>query len=218
MPLSSFTTNLRRQSKKAKMLFPYSSNPPIPPTPLFWSFPISSWGWKPKVSLITSTPTPSPAPASRPASPLRGRWALPSLLRPSTHGALASPASSQSRPASREPLLLVPRGHAPYPAVLARPGRADSQDSKMASVVPLKEKKLLEVKLGELPSWILMRDFTPSGIAGAFQRGYYRYYNKYVNVKKGSIAGLSMVLAAYVFLNYCRSYKELKHERLRKYH
>ena len=86
------------------------------------------------MSLITSTPTPSPAPASRPASPLRGRRALPSLLRPSTHGALASPASSQSRPASREPLLLAPRGHAPYPAVLARPGRADGQDSKMASV------------------------------------------------------------------------------------
>ena len=63
--------------------------------------------------------------------------------------------------------------------------------------VPLKEKKLLEVKLGELPSWILMRDFTPSGIAGAFQRGYYRYYNKYVNEKRGSIAGLSLVLAAY---------------------
>uniref|UniRef100_A0A8C9BUX4 ATP synthase F(0) complex subunit f, mitochondrial n=1 Tax=Phocoena sinus TaxID=42100 RepID=A0A8C9BUX4_PHOSS len=84
--------------------------------------------------------------------------------------------------------------------------------------VPLKDKKLLEVKLGELPSWILMRDFTPKGIAGAFQRGYYRYYNKYINVKKGSIAGLSMVLAAYVLFNYCRSYKELKHERLRKYH
>ena len=33
---------------------------------------------------------------------------------------------------------------------------ADFQDSKMASVVPLKEKKLLEVKLRELPSWILM--------------------------------------------------------------
>ena len=84
-----------------------------------------------------------------------------------------------------------------------------TEDSKMASVLPRKEKKLLEVELGELPRWTLMRDFTPSGIAGAFQRGYYRYYNKYVNVKKGSIAGLSMVLAAYVFLNYCRSYKEL---------
>jgi len=33
---------------------------------------------------------------------------------------------------------------------------ADCQDSKMASVVPLKEKKLLDVKLRELPSWILM--------------------------------------------------------------
>lgn len=87
-----------------------------------------------------------------------------------------------------------------------------------SSSVPLKDRRLLEVKLGELPSWILMRDFTPSGIAGAFQRGYYRYYNKYVNVKKGSVAGLSMVLAAYVVFNYCRSYKELKHERLRKYH
>uniref|UniRef100_A0A5F5PS03 ATP synthase F(0) complex subunit f, mitochondrial n=2 Tax=Equus TaxID=9789 RepID=A0A5F5PS03_HORSE len=84
--------------------------------------------------------------------------------------------------------------------------------------VPLKEKKLMEVKLGELPSWILMRDFTPKGIAGAFQRGYYRYYNKYINVKKGSVAGISMVLAAYVLFNYCRSYKELKHERRRKYH
>lgn len=29
----------------------------------------------------------------------------------------------------------------------------------------------MDVKLAELPSWILMRDFTPKGIAGAFQRG-----------------------------------------------
>ncbi|XP_006859800.1 PREDICTED: ATP synthase subunit f, mitochondrial isoform X1 [Chrysochloris asiatica] len=88
----------------------------------------------------------------------------------------------------------------------------------MASVVPLKEKKLMEVKLAELPSWILMRDYTPRGIGGAFRRGYDRYYNKYINVKKGSIAGLSMVLTAYVVFSYCLSYKELKHERLRKYH
>ncbi|XP_020017337.1 ATP synthase F(0) complex subunit f, mitochondrial [Castor canadensis] len=88
----------------------------------------------------------------------------------------------------------------------------------MASVVPLKEKKLMDVKLTELPSWILMRDFTPSGIAGTFRRGYDRYYNKYINVKKGSIAGVNMVLACYVLFNYCRCYKELKHERRRKYH
>ncbi|XP_012786546.1 ATP synthase subunit f, mitochondrial [Ochotona princeps] len=88
----------------------------------------------------------------------------------------------------------------------------------MASVVPLKDKKLMDVRLTELPSWILMRDFTPKGIGGAFQRGYYRYYNKYINVKKGSIAGVNMVLAGYVLFSYCLSYKELKHERRRKYH
>ncbi|XP_027472604.1 ATP synthase subunit f, mitochondrial-like isoform X1 [Zalophus californianus] len=87
----------------------------------------------------------------------------------------------------------------------------------MASVVPVKEKKLMDVKLGEPSSWILMQDFTPKGIAGAFQRGYYWYY-KYVNVKKGGVAGISMVLVVYVLFNHCGCYKELKHERLRKYH
>ncbi|XP_069879713.1 ATP synthase subunit f, mitochondrial-like [Dipodomys merriami] len=88
----------------------------------------------------------------------------------------------------------------------------------MASIVPLKEKKRMDVKLVELPNWILMRDFTPKGIAGAFWRVYDRYFNKYINVKKGSIAGINMVLAYYVLFNYCHCYRELKHERHRKYH
>ncbi|XP_052570325.1 ATP synthase subunit f, mitochondrial-like isoform X1 [Peromyscus californicus insignis] len=88
----------------------------------------------------------------------------------------------------------------------------------MASLGSLKDKKLMEVKRGELPSWIMMWNFTPSGIAGAFQRGSYWYYNKYINVQKGSISGINMVLAAYVVFSYCISYKELKHEQQRKYH
>ncbi|XP_045681713.1 ATP synthase subunit f, mitochondrial-like isoform X1 [Phyllostomus hastatus] len=88
----------------------------------------------------------------------------------------------------------------------------------MVSVVPLKEKRLMDVKLGELPSWILMWDFTPKGISGAFQGGCYWYYNKYVNVKKGNVAGVSMVLAVYMLFNYCCSYKKPKHEQRRKYH
>ncbi|EDL89605.1 rCG42655, isoform CRA_b [Rattus norvegicus] len=112
-----------------------------------------------------------------------------------------------------------PQGCGALPSSLcARPNFCGQQDFKMASIVPLKEKKLMEVKLRELPSWILMRDFTPSGIAGAFRRGYDRYYNKYINVRKGSISGINMVLAAYVVFSYCISYKELKHERRRKYH
>ena len=99
-----------------------------------------------------------------------------------------------------------------YASNFAQHGRvltgADCQDSKIASVVPLKENKLLDVKLRELPSWILMQDFIPKGIAGAFQRAYCRYYNK-LNMKKRSVAGLSVVLAAYMLINCCHSYKEL---------
>ncbi|CAD7672804.1 unnamed protein product [Nyctereutes procyonoides] len=65
----------------------------------------------------------------------------------------------------------------------------------------------MDVKLGELPTWILMWDFTPKGMAGVLQKGYYW----------GNIAGISMVLAIYMLFNYCLSYKELKHERLCKY-
>uniref|UniRef100_A0A4W2DG47 ATP synthase F(0) complex subunit f, mitochondrial n=1 Tax=Bos indicus x Bos taurus TaxID=30522 RepID=A0A4W2DG47_BOBOX len=81
----------------------------------------------------------------------------------------------------------------------------------MASVVPFKEKKLLDVKLRELSSWILMRDFIPKGIAGAFQRGYCQYYNK-LNMKKGSVAGFSMVLAAYMFFNCLPNFHFKKYE------
>uniref|UniRef100_A0A2I2YN71 Uncharacterized protein n=1 Tax=Gorilla gorilla gorilla TaxID=9595 RepID=A0A2I2YN71_GORGO len=80
----------------------------------------------------------------------------------------------------------------------------------MASVVPVKNKKLLEVKLGELPSWSLMQDFSNSG--------YYWYYKQCINMKKGSISGVTMVLASYVLFSYCLSYKELKHKWLCKYH
>ncbi|CAD7682837.1 unnamed protein product [Nyctereutes procyonoides] len=53
---------------------------------------------------------------------------------------------------------------------------ADTQASKTASPVPVNGKQLMDVKLGELPSWILMRNFTLKGIAGAFQRGHCGYY------------------------------------------
>ncbi|XP_036597087.1 ATP synthase subunit f, mitochondrial [Trichosurus vulpecula] len=84
--------------------------------------------------------------------------------------------------------------------------------------VPLREQRLLDVKLHQLPAWIMKRDFSPSGIVKAFRRGYDAYFNKYIDVKKGGIGGVSMVLAAYILLNYCAAYKELKHERRRKYH
>lgn len=53
------------------------------------------------------------------------------------------------------------------------------------SDTPVKVKKLMDlVKLGELPSWILMQDFTPKCIAGAVQRGNCQHYSEDVSVKE----------------------------------
>uniref|UniRef100_A0A8C3JJQ7 ATP synthase F(0) complex subunit f, mitochondrial n=1 Tax=Calidris pygmaea TaxID=425635 RepID=A0A8C3JJQ7_9CHAR len=99
------------------------------------------------------------------------------------------------------------------------PAAAQGSSGKMAQPpVLLKDMKLMDVKLGQLPSWLAMRDFTPGGILGAMRRGYDRYYNKYINVKKGGLGGISMVLAGYVVISYIWSYSHLKHDRHRKYH
>lgn len=77
----------------------------------------------------------------------------------------------------------------------------------MALSDTVKVKKLMDlVKLGELPSWILMQDFTPKCIAGAVQRGNCQHYSKDAGVKEaeeGGGSGISMVLAAYVIFSYC---------------
>ncbi|CAM4519486.1 unnamed protein product, partial [Lepidochelys olivacea] len=75
--------------------------------------------------------------------------------------------------------------------------------------VPLKDTRLLDVKLGQLPSWFAMRNFTPSGLTGAVRRGYDSYLNKYINVKKGGIGGIAMVLFGYVVVSYVWNYEHL---------
>uniref|UniRef100_A0A4X2LII6 ATP synthase F(0) complex subunit f, mitochondrial n=1 Tax=Vombatus ursinus TaxID=29139 RepID=A0A4X2LII6_VOMUR len=88
----------------------------------------------------------------------------------------------------------------------------NNPSSNLTSLLSL-EYKLLNVKLQQLPAWIMKRDFSPSEIVKAFHRGHDAYFDKYIDVKKGGIGGVSMVLAAYILLNYCVIYKELKHER-----
>ncbi|XP_067830267.1 ATP synthase subunit f, mitochondrial-like isoform X1 [Heptranchias perlo] len=84
--------------------------------------------------------------------------------------------------------------------------------------VPVAEKRLMDVKLGELSRWVTARDFTPNGMLAALRRGHDRYYNKYINVKRGGIGGVAMLLVGYVFLSYVWEYDHLKHQRWRKYH
>ncbi|NXH66791.1 PTCD1 protein, partial [Hydrobates tethys] len=42
----------------------------------------------------------------------------------------------------------------------------------LCASVPLKDMKLLDVKLGQMPSWLAMRDFTPGGIVRAVRRAF----------------------------------------------
>uniref|UniRef100_A0A8C6T0M9 ATP synthase membrane subunit f n=1 Tax=Neogobius melanostomus TaxID=47308 RepID=A0A8C6T0M9_9GOBI len=86
--------------------------------------------------------------------------------------------------------------------------------------VPIVEKRLMDVKLGELGTWIGGRDFTPNGIMHPFAtvRTHNRYYNKYINVKKGGIGGVAMMLVGYVALSYMWEFDHIKHDRWRKYH
>ncbi|XP_045568764.1 ATP synthase subunit f, mitochondrial-like isoform X1 [Salmo salar] len=85
-------------------------------------------------------------------------------------------------------------------------------------IVPVGEKRLMEVNLGELGSWVGKRDFTPNGLLASIRNGHDRYYNKYINVKKGGIGGVAMLLVGYVALSYLWEYDHLKHDRWRKYH
>uniref|UniRef100_A0A4X2KG16 ATP synthase F(0) complex subunit f, mitochondrial n=1 Tax=Vombatus ursinus TaxID=29139 RepID=A0A4X2KG16_VOMUR len=89
----------------------------------------------------------------------------------------------------------------------------------MLSLPP--EQKLLAVELDQLLDWIMKQDFSPSGIIKAFHRGIFfidAYFNKYMDVKKDRIGGVSMVLASYILLSYCSACKELTHEWRQKHH
>ncbi|XP_039862055.1 ATP synthase subunit f, mitochondrial isoform X1 [Simochromis diagramma] len=90
--------------------------------------------------------------------------------------------------------------------------------NRLHTPVSLAEKRLMDVKLNELGAWLGGRDFTPNGILSAIRRGHDRYYNKYINVKKGGIGGVAMLLVGYVAISYLWEYDHIKHDRWRKYH
>lgn len=47
-----------------------------------------------------------------------------------------------------------------------------------------------------------------------FVPGHDRYYNKYINVKKGGIGGVAMLLAGYVVLSYVWEYDHISKKSL----
>ncbi|XP_064006737.1 uncharacterized protein C17orf80 homolog [Pogoniulus pusillus] len=83
---------------------------------------------------------------------------------------------------------------------------------------PLSERRLMDVRLGELPMWLATCDFSLQGLLGGVQKAWSSYYDKYINVKRGGPAGISMLLAGYCLLSYGWNYQYIRTHRWRKYH
>ncbi|XP_056406649.1 uncharacterized protein C17orf80 homolog [Hyla sarda] len=79
-------------------------------------------------------------------------------------------------------------------------------------------KPLLDVRLGELPVWLANCRYSPKIFPQFIKNAWGRYYNKYINVRKGGVGGLTMLLAGYCVLSYSWNYNHIKQDRWRKYH
>ncbi|XP_073416341.1 mitochondrial nucleoid-associated protein 1 isoform X2 [Dendrobates tinctorius] len=79
-------------------------------------------------------------------------------------------------------------------------------------------KRLMDVRLGELPHWLANHSFTPKNLTTFMANAWECYYNKYINVKKGGAGGLTMLLAGYCVLSYSWNFDHIKQDRWRKYH
>ncbi|KAH0629336.1 hypothetical protein JD844_011334 [Phrynosoma platyrhinos] len=75
--------------------------------------------------------------------------------------------------------------------------------------IPLAERCLMDVKLQDLPAWLATRDLSLQGMLRGTHRAWNGYYNKYINVKKGGMAGISMLLLGYCILSYAWSYEHI---------
>lgn len=83
----------------------------------------------------------------------------------------------------------------------------------------LAQQHLGQVKLRELPEWLALKTPNhPREVVDIVQRGWQWYYRRYIDVKKGGVAGLGMLLAGYCVLSYIWSFPHTKHDRWRKYH
>ncbi|CDQ65822.1 unnamed protein product [Oncorhynchus mykiss] len=112
------------------------------------------------------------------------------------------------------------------------PSSSSSSSSSSSTTTSKKRQKLLdetlskdsklslgEVRLKELPCWIATRaPRNPRNGVQALISGWQWYYRRYIDVRKGGVGGVAMLLAGYCVLGYTWHYPHIKHDRWRKYH
>ncbi|KAM6050442.1 mitochondrial nucleoid-associated protein 1 isoform 2-T2 [Chlamydotis macqueenii] len=135
----------------------------------------------------------------------------------------------RSTPAGAVGLEWFPDLYPSYDGLSIFPGKSFRKDAGITLKIPkghvsegqqgpLCERRLLDVRLGELPAWLAACDLSPHGLLGGMQRAWSSYYDKYINVRRGGPAGISMLLAGYCLLCYGWNYQCIKCHRWRKYH
>ncbi|KAM6245339.1 mitochondrial nucleoid-associated protein 1 isoform 3-T3 [Porphyrio hochstetteri] len=159
------------------------------------------------------------------------RATVPEAAGPATRGlgAAEHPSAEGERSSSPKAIKIPVLGDPPEARSRSSPGDLVQQEGADKTVTeekqmhleagPLSERQLMDVRLGELPAWLATCDFSPQGLLGGVQKAAWSsYYNKYINVRKGGPAGISMLLAGYCLLSYGWNYQHIKHHRWRKYH
>ncbi|KAM9424165.1 uncharacterized protein KZ484_010795 [Pholidichthys leucotaenia] len=118
--------------------------------------------------------------------------------------------------------LLFPLAPQTAPARAEAAEKLEVRKQNVTEIKPegaLTDRSLGEVRLRELPDWLSSKTPRhPREVMGMVQRGWQWYYRRYIDVKKGGAAGLSMLLAGYCVLSYIWSYPHIKRHRWRKYH
>ncbi|KAK2866489.1 hypothetical protein Q7C36_002545 [Tachysurus vachellii] len=95
------------------------------------------------------------------------------------------------------------------------------QTSKLSSQRQglMTELRLRDVRLNELASWLgAQTPKSPREAVTMFNKGWQWYYRKYIDVQKGGIGGIAMLIGCYCVLSYIWSYPHIKKDRWRKYH
>ncbi|CAH1793680.1 unnamed protein product [Owenia fusiformis] len=77
---------------------------------------------------------------------------------------------------------------------------------------------LSEVKLGQLGSWLSRRSFGPGAIVRACSRGWHRYAQKWILVKKPGVAPVAQLVGGLCFLYFLGGMKSRSYHRHAKYH
>uniref|UniRef100_A0AAV2LEG6 ATP synthase subunit f, mitochondrial n=1 Tax=Knipowitschia caucasica TaxID=637954 RepID=A0AAV2LEG6_KNICA len=92
------------------------------------------------------------------------------------------------------------------------------QDGRLTTRV-LAPQSFSQVTLRELPDWLVSQSpRRPREVLYLAQRGWRWYYRRYIDVKRGGVGGVAMLLAGYCALSYAWAFPHLKRERWRKYH